>query len=648
MADWWDQLAKPEIKQFCLSCSTQRGHRRKCSKKFLLACLKVAYLNKDWPEISRIKSSFNEMILSDIYGIVVRSRFCQNVEKESGSLFHAARELRHGNRNNLLKLKIGGHVVEDSETIENHILHFYHALFNGHHNTDLVDSGSPFLPDNSCLNEMLTGLTTMGKDDSEKLHQDVTYEEVDFIVNKKCADNKAPGIDGLSYEFYKATWPIIGQVFSSVLKCQLETCQLVKSNREGVTRLLPKVMGVPEVEELRPVTLLNCDCRILSKLIVSRMKPVLPMVIRSGQLCTVGRKNILFGVSNILSSVMFANQKKRKACLMSLDFFKAYDRVLLSFLVKVMQKMGFSSKFCAWIEMLHEGAKTRFLLRRITRAIELSFSIRQGDPLAMLLYIIYVEPLLMYIKNNISGLHMENLVQKEEAFCDDINVITSDDCDLLVVDEGVRKFESISGAIFSRNKKCSIIGFGSWKKRCSWPLAYLRSVKEIKIFGLFIENLYRSLVKKNWNHRFSKFEAVISSWSTRFLPSIYQRVNVLKIFALSRVFYIASVIPITRLAISKFEKLMGKFLWTSAGKVLRVSLADSKNRTLNGGLGLTCLHTMCKSLLLSQFLRLLKSDDEKTMTHIGFWMGDLLADLMPAASNLSSSLEEARTLSVGI
>ena len=121
----------------------------------------------------------------------------------------------------------------------------------------------------------------------------MTYEEVDFIVNKKCADNKAPGIDGLSYEFYKSTWPIIGQVFSSVLKCQLETCQLVKSNREGVTRLLPKVMGVPEVEELRPVTLLNCDCRILSKLIVSRMKPVLPMVIRSGQLCTIGRKKYL-------------------------------------------------------------------------------------------------------------------------------------------------------------------------------------------------------------------------------------------------------------------------------------------------------------------------------------------------------------------
>ena len=37
--------------------------------------------------------------------------------------------------------------------------------------------------------------------------------------------------------------------------------------------------------------------------------------------------------------------------------------------------------------MQHEGASTRFILSGLTRAIELLFSIRQRDPLAMLLYI---------------------------------------------------------------------------------------------------------------------------------------------------------------------------------------------------------------------------------------------------------------------
>ena len=42
--------------------------------------------------------------------------------------------------------------------------------------------------------------------------------------------------------------------------------------------------------------------------------------------------------------------------------------------------------------MLHEGATTRFIIAGLTRAIQLFYLIRQGDPIAILLYIIYVEP----------------------------------------------------------------------------------------------------------------------------------------------------------------------------------------------------------------------------------------------------------------
>ena len=78
----------------------------------------------------------------------------------------------------------------------------------------------------------------------------------------------------------------------------------------------------------------------------------------------MGKKNILFGVSNILSSLLQVKQKKGQACMISLDFFKAYDRVLLDFLVKVMQKMNFGKVFVSWMLILHEGARTRFLLEQ--------------------------------------------------------------------------------------------------------------------------------------------------------------------------------------------------------------------------------------------------------------------------------------------
>ena len=81
--------------------------------------------------------------------------------------------------------------------------------------------------------------------------------------------------------------------------------------------------------------------------------------------------------------------------------------------------------------------------------------------------------------------------------------------------------------------------------------------------------------------------------------------------------------------VKKFESLIGKFIWNTSGWLLRVSLDDIKNTWKKGGLNMVCLHSMCKSLLLSQFLRLLKSGDGKTVAHVGFWIGDMLDDLLP-------------------
>ena len=638
IAEWWDKLAKPEIKDFCIGFSIQRKFRRDHTKRFLLSYLKLALEVKDWNEVGRVKSELDIMLRSDAMGFVVRSRYKQNAEEEKASLFHAAREARNSS-NNISSLKIGGQVVKDNCLIEDEVINFFGALFNGHHNSDLVNTGLPFVPNNSHMAEFLDGLSSMDNDVSEKLHEDVTIDEVDDII-KNCDNNKAPGLDGLSYEFYKSTWEIIRKTFIMVLQCQLDRQRIVDSNTIGATRLSSKVAGIPQVDELRPLTLLNCDYRILSKFFVRRMKPVLPLVIKSGQLCTVGNKNILFGVNNILSSILYVKEKNLGACLLSLDFFKAYDRVLVDFLLVVMKKMNFSNKFCNWIKMLHVGARTKFILESLTRSIKVSFSIRQGDPLSMLLYIVYIEPLLIYIEQKIAGLILPNIPPSLEAYCDDVNVITENETDLIVVNGAVKKFEDLSGAILSRDKKCKIIGFGKWKNRVDWPLQYLRTVKEIKVFGIFIMDSYRDLLKRNWSYRFDKFEQSLLSWSSRVLETIFQRVEVVRTFALSRIYYLASILPMPKATANNIEKVIGKFLWSSSGKILRVSLEELKNPLEKGGCGLTCIKSMSKSLLLSQTLRLLKSDDKKSIAHLGYWIGELLGDLLPGVE-LGEHAEES-------
>ena len=126
----------------------------------------------------------------------------------------------------------------------------------------------------------------------------------------------------LSYEFYKASRSVIGEVFVKILQYQLDRFRLIDSDTIGATRLASKVNGVPKVDELRPITLLNCDYKILTMLFVLRMVTILIFVIKSGQLCSVGNKNILFGVHNIMSILLYIKQKKMGAFMIAWIFLK--------------------------------------------------------------------------------------------------------------------------------------------------------------------------------------------------------------------------------------------------------------------------------------------------------------------------------------
>ena len=65
------------------------------------------------------------------------------------------------------------------------------------------------------------------------------------------------------------------------------------------------------------------------------------------------------------------------------------------------------------------------------------------------------------------------------------------------------------------------------------------------------------------------------------------------------------------------------------GKLLRVSLNELKLPVVKGGCGLICIREMIKSLRLSQFLRLLKNGEERTLAHVKYWVGEIIDDIIP-------------------
>ena len=77
----------------------------------------------------------------------------------------------------------------------------------------------------------------------------------------------------------------------------------MESSKKGATRLIPKVETIPDITQLRPITLLQVDYRLLSGCPAVRLHNVMDR----GQLGTGGR-NILTGVYNILCSIDYVNK----------------------------------------------------------------------------------------------------------------------------------------------------------------------------------------------------------------------------------------------------------------------------------------------------------------------------------------------------
>ena len=97
-------------------------------------------------------------------------------------------------------------------------------------------------------------------------------------------------------------------------------------------------------------------------------------------------------------------RRKEKGILYKLDIEKAYDHIRWDFLLQIMERMGFGSKWISWINwcistssfsVLFNGSPTGFF--RSSRGL------RQGDPLSPYLFVIGMEALSCLLKRVMEG-----------------------------------------------------------------------------------------------------------------------------------------------------------------------------------------------------------------------------------------------------
>ena len=77
---------------------------------------------------------------------------------------------------------------------------------------------------------------------------------------------------------------------------------------------------------------------------------------------------------------------------------KAFDRAYIPCICRVLRRLNFSQQFIQQILDIQTVITTRFIMNNLTAEVRLTFSLRQGDPIAMLLYIFYMEPFLLRLE----------------------------------------------------------------------------------------------------------------------------------------------------------------------------------------------------------------------------------------------------------
>ena len=151
----------------------------------------------------------------------------------------------------------------------------------------------------------------------------------------------------------------------------------------------------------QPVSLLNCDYKLASKIITDHLKQVMPSIVHSDQTCSVINRSIFSNLHLIRDTLDMINKTDETGILVSLDQMKAFDRVDHDFLMRVLSKFGFGPSFCRWVSIFYSNVFSRIICNgKLSAPVFLGRGVRQGCPLSPVLYFLTSEVLSNQIRKN--------------------------------------------------------------------------------------------------------------------------------------------------------------------------------------------------------------------------------------------------------
>ncbi len=562
--DHWEPRMKLEYLKMCLR--TVAGEVTKYYNKKVNEELEGIQKDITW-RMSRIRSlplyAFEENnlqldLLFTKRNLILEERSKKLAEKAKTRWFY---EGERSNKYilNLLNKRRGANRIEklsgDSGNITNEneinstINDFYKSLY---------ERGEP--ADRNMEDNFYEHIVAVANADSEKVISPLTKEEL-YAVLLTCKDS-APGRDGIPYSYYKHFWNFFGDILVQSWSEALNNGCLPDSHKVSILRLLPKVGKDPtKLTNWRPITLSNCDHKLITKCLARRLTNALKPCLHPNQTAYLPGKQI----QDNLRVINIVNEKSPETIIVSLDAKKAFDSVSHEFIRTTLTKFGLRD-FVPIFNLLYDQQVVKINVNdRMLDGYKIKNGVKQGDSLSCILFIMCMDPLIRNIEcnNNITRTEIQNIpFPKALAYADDITCILKNDSNNLqgIFDEYGR-LSKASGLTLNADKTEILdINETRYNVRYGDEQHHLQGAKSIKLNGVLFHKDVRRMKEENFNILTNKIENMLSRWRSRQL-SLLGKILIYKTFGLSQVIYILSVLGLNPHQYKRIDIMFNNFLW---------------------------------------------------------------------------------------
>ena len=268
---------------------------------------------------------------------------------------------------------------------------------------------------------------------------------------RKLALGKAPGPDLLGAEFYKEFEDLIVTDYLAMLQEAHEREVLPKAVRDGTIILIYKKGDTRDVRNYRPITLLNLDYKIMSKILVARLSLIMDEIVSPQQLGFVPGRVITEATHLVKLVQALADEEDEEGLIIAADWEKAFDRVSWDYLHEAIDALGFGPNFKSWMGMMYNEFSPPSRRVKVNGVYSAPFMIRsgtpQGCPASPLIFLLVAEALSRTIMQDghLQGVRVGGRTVKLSQFADDTQFFLKGYEELKRMWKIINKYEEATG-----------------------------------------------------------------------------------------------------------------------------------------------------------------------------------------------------------